>query len=301
MSDQTPAEIEAADMKKTIADMARNLATLSAELAKRPATNPLEHLVGAPANPLALPPGANGTYPILLTPLLHPHLLPDVIAQIGKFEFPPANLGRLLKTAAAPPQPVLLLVLGPNGEVQFTPATPVSGASALIRDIPDILTFVEAWSVFTSVMQNQRLSLPIAQAFTAHLNNIISIARVYSWPNVLDYHIAFIQLRTLDAFFNPILWIRSDPHLHTLHLLTPSLQPRPSTPPPAVLPPAAPMPPPRSAQVCFNYNSGGCGGVVAGCSRRHACRVCGGPHTALICPTAAAAAAAVAGAAPPSA
>lgn len=167
-------------MKQALADMAKSLASLSAEIAKRPTASALEQLVGLTANPLAFPPGANDTYPILVTPLLHPHLSSDAIAQIGKFEFPPAHLGRLLKTASAPAPQTLLLVLGPNGEAQFTPSAPPTGASSLIRDVPDILTFVEAWSIFMSVLQNQCLGLPISQALSAHLINVIALARVYS-------------------------------------------------------------------------------------------------------------------------
>ncbi|KAJ7229407.1 hypothetical protein B0H12DRAFT_225908 [Mycena haematopus] len=272
---QITAETEVADLKKSIEDMAKILASLSAEVAKRRAATALEQVLGLPANSLAFPPDASGTYPTLPTSLLHPHLHPDIVAQIGKFEFPPANLGRLLKAASPPPQPTLLLV-GPNGEPQFIPAT-VSGASAPIRDIPDILTFVEAWSIFMSVLQNQCLALPITQALSAHLNNIISISRVYSWAHVLEYHVAFVQLRALDPFFDPMLWMRSDPYLHTLHLLTPSLL----NPLPA--PTSAPTPAAKPVQICFAYNSAGCGGAAVGCFRRHVCRACGGPHPVQTC------------------
>jgi hypothetical protein len=164
---QSAEEIAAADAaatKQVVADMALSLANLTAELAKRGASNALESLVGLPANPLAFPPGPNGTYPALVTSILHPHLLPDVIAQIGRFEFPPAHLGRLLKTFSAAPQGPLLLVMGPNGEAQFMPAEPVPGATALLREVPDILTFVEAWMIFMSVLQNLHLALRLHRA-----------------------------------------------------------------------------------------------------------------------------------------
>ncbi|KAJ6579898.1 hypothetical protein B0H10DRAFT_2235472 [Mycena sp. CBHHK59/15] len=280
---QTTEEIAAAELKQTLADMAKSLAALSAEVAKRPATNALEHLVGLPANPLAFPPGANGTYPVLVTSILHPHLLPDVIAQIGKFEFPPAHLGRLLKTFTLAPQGPLLLVPGPNGEAQFTPAAPVPGATALLREIPDILTFIEAWMIFMSVLQNLWLALPIAQALSAHLNNIIAVARVYPWATVLDYHVAFVQLRALDPYFNPMSWIRNDPHLHTLHLLTPSIVPRAPAPPSAPAGPSSTDRARMAGQTCYMYNGPmGCGGPPA-CYRRHICRVCSGQHPSPLC------------------
>ncbi|KAJ6563771.1 hypothetical protein B0H10DRAFT_1966010 [Mycena sp. CBHHK59/15] len=282
---QTPAEVEAAQLKQTLLDMSKSLATLTAEIAKRPAASALEQLVGLPANPLAFPPGANGTYPVLVTPLLHPHLLPDVIAQIGKLEFPPANLGRLLKTVSVTPPAALHLVLGPNGEAQFVPSTPVSGATALLREVPDILTFVEAWMIFMSVLQNQQLALPIAQALTAHLNNIIVVARVYPWASVLDYHVAFMQARALDPYFNPINWTKSDPHLHTQLLLTPSLVSPSLAPLPPTTPSSGPAPVVKAAQTCYAYNGAGCGGASVGCLRRHICRACGGPHAAYLCRT----------------
>ncbi|KAJ7467070.1 hypothetical protein FB451DRAFT_404549 [Mycena latifolia] len=179
--------------------------------------------------------------------------------------------------SVAPPA-ALILVLGPNGEAQFVPQTPVAGASAFIREVPDILTFVEAWMIFISVLQNQCLSLPITQALTAHLNNIIVVARAYPWASVLDYHVAFMQARALDAFFNPIVWMKSDPHLHTMHLLAPSVQ--------APVTAAAPSSTDHArmaGQACYVYNDKGCAGPAAGCYRRHICRDCGRPHPKSAC------------------
>ncbi|KAJ7043241.1 hypothetical protein C8F04DRAFT_34389 [Mycena alexandri] len=287
----TPADAaaEAASLTKTLADMAKSIASLTSEFAKRPAATALEHLIGLPANPLAFPPSSNGKYPVLDTPTLHPHLSSDVVTQIGKFEFPPAQLGRLLKTFSAPPPAGLHLVVGPTGEALFVPPTPVIGATALLRELPDILTFVEAWMVFTSVLQNQQLQLPVAQALTAHLNIIIMVARAYPWPAVLDYHIAFMQARALDTFFNPINWMKSDPHLHTMHLLVPNIL-HPASPASGT---SAAPPAPSTAelvrmagQICYMYNTpAGCAGP-SGCPRRHVCRMCSGPHSKEACRTA---------------
>ncbi|KAJ7747900.1 hypothetical protein DFH07DRAFT_962319 [Mycena maculata] len=240
---------ETADLKASLATMTAMLTSLHGEIAKRPAANPLEQLMGLPADPLAFLPGANGAYPVLISTFLRPHLLPDVIAQIGKFEFPHTHLGRLLKSASAPPPEGLLLVSGPNGEARFVAPTPVAGTSVLLREC---------------------LMLPIVQALSAHLSNIITYSRVYSWPTVLDYHVAFMQARALDPFFSPINWTRSEPHLQTLHLLTPSMLATVSTM--AVAVPAGPSSASPSsagpwptgpssvecarmaAQICYNYN-----------------------------------------------
>ncbi|KAJ6629112.1 hypothetical protein B0H10DRAFT_2209050 [Mycena sp. CBHHK59/15] len=139
------------------------------------------------------------------------------------------------------PPAALLLVLGLNGEAQFTPSTPIAGATALIREVPDVLTFVEAWMIFMSILQNQWLSLPIMQALSAHLYNIIA-------------------LRALDPYFNPMNWIKSDPHLHTLHLLALSISP------PAPATPSVPSSTDRArmaGQTCYMYNGTGCGGPLA--------------------------------------
>ncbi|KAJ7276046.1 hypothetical protein C8J57DRAFT_1590363 [Mycena rebaudengoi] len=277
-----------ATMAQTIADMSKILTDLRAEVAMRPASNPLDALLGAPANPLGFPPGANGVYPVLSTPLLHPHLLPDVIAQISKFEFPPTHLGRLRKTASVTPQAPLLLVTGEHGEARLIPAEPVPGATILLREVPDILCFTEAFLVFISVLQNECRGLPIAQSLSAYLGNVVALSKVYSWPTVLDYHVAFVQLRAADPFFSPVNWLRSDPHLHTLHLLMPSI---PSTlrngvPAPAVVPvvPEHTYAKQNRNEVCYIWNSAsGCGGTAVGCIRRHACRKCAGPHTYANC------------------
>ncbi|KAJ7270982.1 hypothetical protein C8J57DRAFT_1226584 [Mycena rebaudengoi] len=239
---QTTSE-EVSDLKKALAEMSKVLTTVSAELAKRPAVTALEQLVGLPANPLAFPVGADASSSSHL-PIWMP----------------------------------MNLLIGLNGAATFIPAVPVPGATALIREVPDILTFTDAWMIFMSVLQNQQLALPIAQALSAHLSNIITVARAYPWASVLDYHVAFMQARALDPFFNPITWMRSDPHLHTMHLLTPSL----SSP----LPPSIAVSPDRTAkptQTCFAYNGAGCSGPSVGCFRRHICRACGGPHPAPLC------------------
>jgi hypothetical protein len=290
---QTAAEIAAtenASLKKSVEEMSKTISTIAAQLARQSGASALELLVGLPANPLALPPNANGVYPALITSILLPHLLPDVIAQIGRLEFPPTHLGRLLPShAIAPPAP-LSLVAGLNGEAQFVAAAPVPGATALLREVPDILAFVEAWMIFMSVLQNEHRGLPVVQGLSAHLNNIIAVARVYPWPTVLDYHVAFMHLRARDPYFNPLSWSQSSPHLHTTHLLIPSIHFPPVTAPPAVTPPlpAAAAPAVMSSQErtrmagqpCYAWNGPvGC----AGCARRHVCRICFGAHPATAC------------------
>ncbi|KAJ7368933.1 hypothetical protein DFH08DRAFT_947817 [Mycena albidolilacea] len=121
---------ETAALKQSIIDMSKTLALLTAEIAKRPAATALEHLLGAAANPLALPPSSNA---------------------------------------------------------------PVAGTSSLLREVPDILAFVEAWMIFTSVLQNTHLELPVAQALTTYLGNIVVLSRAYPWLTVLDYHVTFMQ------------------------------------------------------------------------------------------------------------
>ncbi|KAJ6496463.1 hypothetical protein C8R47DRAFT_1212783 [Mycena vitilis] len=268
--------------------MVKAMADVKAQLATRPATTPLEQITGHAANPLAFPPGANGTYPAISTSFLHQHLLPDVVVQIRDFKFPPASLGRLLEThSVAPPAP-LLFVLGPNGEAQFMPQPSVTGASALLREVPDVVTFVQAWMIFVSVFQNEHRALPVAQALAAHLNTIIVVSRVYSWPSVLNYHVAFMHARAQDFCFNPSNWMKSDPHLHTLHLLTPLIMPVVTVASPSNTR-AGPAPADigkMATQVCYYYNDDGCGGPDAGCYRRHICRHCKlTGHTWKLCPT----------------
>ncbi|KAJ7147604.1 hypothetical protein C8R43DRAFT_1195335 [Mycena crocata] len=278
---------EMAALRETVQTMLKNFSAFTGELAKRNANSATEAVFGLPANPLALPAGSNGTYPVLETPKLHPHLPLDVIAQIRELKFPPTHLGHLLRTfTAAPPQP-LSVVMGEGGVLRFLPVTPVPGATVFLREVPDILTFVEAWMTFMSVLQNEHLELPIAQALTAHMNNIITVARVYSWTTVLDYHVAFLQARALDPCFNPTTWSKSDPHLHTMYLLTPAIlppAPLPAVAPPAAVPVAARVP--LAAQTCFHYNGAGC--FAAACPRRHICRACEGPHPLSACTAAAA-------------
>ncbi|KAJ7819996.1 hypothetical protein B0H14DRAFT_3472629 [Mycena olivaceomarginata] len=158
----------------------------------------------------------------------------------------PANPLALPPNANVP----LSLVAGLNGEAQFVAAAPVPGATTLLCEVPDILAFVKAWMIFMSVLQNEHRGLPVVQGLSAHLNNIIAVARVYPWPTVLNYHVAFMHLHARNAYFNPLSWSQSSPHLHTTHLLIPSILLPPATAPPAVMPllPAAAAPAVMSSQ-----------------------------------------------------
>ncbi|KAJ7893668.1 hypothetical protein B0H14DRAFT_3427319 [Mycena olivaceomarginata] len=99
----------------------------------------------------------------------------------------------------------------------------------------------------------------------------------------LDYHVAFVQAR---AFFSPINWIKSDPRLQTLHLLTPSMLAF-ATPAPAG--PSYTDRARMATQICYMYDDKGCGGPPA-CYRQHICRNCSGPHPSTACASGATAA-----------
>ncbi|RDB28337.1 hypothetical protein Hypma_001349 [Hypsizygus marmoreus] len=301
MAAVTAATTDVTAMQAQLTALSATIQTLIDQNALRPAVTPLDALLGLPANPLALPPGANGAYPVIQTSHLHPHLLSDVTTQVERFELPPTNLGRLLPKTTVDTPVGLSIVIGPNGEATFVQAPSVPGASALLRDVPDVLTFTEAWSVFTSVLQNAHRQLPIAQALTAHLANIVKLSRSFIWSRVLDYHVAFMLLRTQDPFFNPINWMRSEAHLHMEHLLTsrlpsPSPAPTSSSTPPGHLQPHMPRdgrvvhPPgfPVSQQPCWNWNKGACGpDVYPPCPRRHICQICmRADHSSGFCPSA---------------
>lgn len=239
-----------------------------------------------PANPLALPPGANGTYSAIVTSLLHPHLAVDVIESIKMFEFLPTHLGCLLKrTTVETPNGGFLLTSGPNGEMLLVPAPVVAGATSLLCDVPDVLAFAEAWAIFMSVLQNEVIILPIAQALSHHLANIIALARLFSWSDVLNYYVAFMNLRKNDPYFNPIRWLNNDPHIHLQFLLTPCLATSPTSIPPVRQTPYHPgggRPSPMSytytaQQPCYAYNGAECIQGKA-CLRKHVCQRCAREH-----------------------
>ncbi|KAF8125659.1 hypothetical protein K438DRAFT_2001998 [Mycena galopus ATCC 62051] len=272
------AEETLAKLATAIVDLGKKVDDMSSEMAKRPAANTTQRMLGVPANPLAFLPGSDGTYPPIVTASLFPHLHPDVITQISKFDFPPAQLGRLLPSASVAAPQGLLLVAGANGEVRLVPSSPVPGAAALLREVPDILAFVEAWTIFTTVLQNEKPGLPVTQALLGYLSNVITNARVFAWPTVLDYHVAFVQLRARDPYFTPEDWTTVSPTLHTIHLLTPSVL---SARLPSTLGPS-PDRAARLAQICFAFNGAGC--TATACFRRHICRICEAEgHTEKMC------------------
>ncbi|KAJ7818599.1 hypothetical protein B0H14DRAFT_3473674 [Mycena olivaceomarginata] len=163
---QTPAEVataaaaETAAMRQSIADMSKTLTDLTTALGKRSGQQCSGAFGGPPGESSGFAPECKWYVP-------YPRYF--------HLASPPAS-GRHRPNWEAP----LSLVVGPNGEAQFVSTAPIPGATALLREVPDILAFVEAWMVFMSVLQNEHLDLLVAQGLSAYLNNIITIARVLS-------------------------------------------------------------------------------------------------------------------------
>jgi hypothetical protein len=160
--------------------------------------------------PLSLPSGDNlklqYTYPRSTD--LFPHVSRKTVDSIAKLKFPQQHLGILCRVKH-------------EGIIRRNPKTNqyVFPPQQAIEKLPDVFAFVEAWAVFTAILQNERPDLPIAAALNGYMCTILALSKKAEseWQNVLNYHLAFFALRVRDPFFSPQLWTSVDPNLLEIH------------------------------------------------------------------------------------
>jgi hypothetical protein len=134
---------------------------------------------------------------------LFPHISREIVTAIATFDFRRERLGDLLRVKYE-------ISSHKNSQIN---SDADKGGEHLVHRLPDVLAFVEAWTVFTAILQNERPTEPIAPALNAYLCTIIALSRASQWRNVLSYHLAFVAKRAQDRAFDVLLWSTADPAL----------------------------------------------------------------------------------------
>ena len=159
----------------------------------------------------------------------------------------------------------------------------VSGSKKRVVEIADIITWIEAFTIFSMILCH---TFPSRwKDLNQYKLLIIQTARRFPDKSWLHYDIAF---RKEAAASGSTDWSRMHPDLYNFHTRSPvttSAASGSSTSSALSLTmPLGCSGNPRSSQFCHSWNAGRCRWPFGGCRFRHSCEACHGDHPSINCP-----------------
>ena len=159
----------------------------------------------------------------------------------------------------------------------------VSGSKKRVIEIADIITWIEAFTIFSMILCH---TFPSRwKDLNQYKLLIIQTARRFSDKSWLHYDIAF---RKEAAASGSTDWSRMHPDLYNFHTRSPvttSTASGSSTSSASSLSePLGSSGNPRSSQYCHSWNDGRCRWPFGRCRFRHSCESCHGDHPRIHCP-----------------
>ena len=159
----------------------------------------------------------------------------------------------------------------------------VSGSKKRVIEIADIVTWIEAFTIFSMILCH---TFPSRwKDLNQYKLLIIQTARRFSDKSWLHYDIAF---RKEAAASGSTDWSRMHPDLYNFHTRSPvttSAASGSSTSSASSLTePLGSSGNPRSSQYCHSWNDGRCRWPFGRCRFRHSCESCHGDHPRIHCP-----------------
>ena len=159
----------------------------------------------------------------------------------------------------------------------------VSGSKKRVIEIADIVTWIEAFTIFSMILCHTFLSC--WKDLNQYKLLIIQTARRFFDKSWLHYDIAF---RKEAAASGSTDWSRMHPDLYNFHTKSPvttSAASGSSTSSASSLTePLGSSGNPRSSQYCHSWNDGRCRWPFGRCRFRHSCESCHGDHPRIHCP-----------------
>ena len=159
----------------------------------------------------------------------------------------------------------------------------VSGSKKRVIEITDIVTWIEAFTIFSMILCH---TFPSRwKDLNQYKLLIIQTARRFSDKSWLHYDIAF---RKEAAASGSTDWSRMHPDLYNFHTRSPAATPAATgsstSPALSLTEPLASLGNPRSSQYCHSWNDGRCRWPFGRCRFRHSCERCHGDHPRIQCP-----------------
>ncbi|KAF9491586.1 hypothetical protein BDN71DRAFT_1452790 [Pleurotus eryngii] len=241
-----------------------------------------------PANPVATnpqgpptllpyvpPPTSNTSLGALSIPDLFPDVDATIVASIGKHEFKPQQLGKLIPSITAKATTTTYAL--EDGALRATDTAP-------IKDLPDFSTFMRALGVYFQILYRFVATTGSIQAVTdvavstqGYTNLLHEYSRYFTYPAILTYHIAHHSRRTREMIRGDYsLWADEDRALvGQLHRSNIFQEVKPSGS--AKAKPTSSSAPARdvSSQLCNRFNDGRCSTTPCKSGRIHKCATCG--------------------------
>lgn len=237
-----------------------------------------------PAAPVApplisyIPPAtANPSAGALSIPDFFPDVDAAVVASIGKHEFRPQQLGKLIPNVTSKPTTTTYAL--EDGALRATETAP-------IKDLPDFSSFMRALGVYFQILYryvgttgNVQAVIDVAVSTQSYANLLHEYSRYFSYPAILTYHIAHHSRRIREMIRGDYsLWGDEDRALvGPLHRSNMNQDVKTSSASSAKSKqsPSSSTPRDVSSQICNKFNDGRCTTTPCKSGRTHKCATCG--------------------------
>ncbi|KAF7424539.1 hypothetical protein PC9H_009846 [Pleurotus ostreatus] len=223
------------------------------------------------------PPTSNTTTGALSIPDLFPDVDATIVASIGKHEFKPQQLGKLIPSITAKATTTTYAL--EDGALRATDTAP-------IKDLPDFSTFMRALGVYFQILfrfvattGSIQAVADVAVSTQGYTNLLHEYSRYFSYPAILTYHIAHHSRRIREMLRGDYsLWADEDRALvGQLHRSNIFQEVKSSSASSSKQKSAAPasVTCDVSSQTCNRFNDGRCSTTPCKSGRIHKCSACG--------------------------
>ncbi|KAL4256832.1 hypothetical protein AB1N83_011469 [Pleurotus pulmonarius] len=229
-----------------------------------------------PLVPYVPPPTSNPSIGTLSIPDFFPDVDAAIVASIGKHEFKPQQLGKLIPSITAKATTTTYAL--EDGALRATDTAP-------IKDLPDFSTFMRALGVYFQILYrfvgttgNLQAVIDVAVSTQGYTNLLHEYSRYFTYPAILTYHIAHHSRRIREMIRGDYsFWADEDRtlvgQLHRSSIFqevksgsATSSKSKPS--------PSSTTARDVSAQICNKFNNGTCLTTPCKSGRIHKCATC---------------------------
>ncbi|KAF7424728.1 hypothetical protein PC9H_010039 [Pleurotus ostreatus] len=223
------------------------------------------------------PPTSNSSIGTLSIPDFFPDVDAAIVASIGKHEFKPQQLGKLIPSITAKATTTTYAL--EDGALRATDTAP-------IKDLPDFSTFMRALGIYFQILYRYigttgsiQAVIDVAVSTQGYTNLLHEYSRYFTYPAILTYHIAHHSRRIREMLRGDYsLWADEDRalvgQLHRSNIFQ-EVKSGSATSSKSKSTPSATTTRDVSNQVCNRFNNGACSTTPCKSGRLHKCAVCG--------------------------